>query len=135
MIGRKNEITILDKLYNSNKAQFVAVYGRRRVGKTYLINEVFDGKITFRHAGLSPIESDSDKSDSPLRKQLKHFYNSLILQGMKKSKCPDNWMDAFLMLEMHLQSIDDGSRQLIFIDELPWLDTPKSGFITGLHVK
>lgn len=105
MIGRKNEITILDKLYNSNKAQFVAVYGRRRVGKTYLINEVFDGKITFRHAGLSPIESDSDKSDSPLRKQHKHFYNSLILQGMKKSKCPDNWMDAFLMLEMHLQSI------------------------------
>lgn len=133
MIGRKNEITILDKLYNSNKAQFVAVYGRRRVGKTYLINEVFDGKITFRHAGLSPIESDSDKSDSPLRKQHKHFYNSLILQGMKKSKCPDNWMDAFLMLEMHLQSIDDGSRQLIFIDELPWLDTPKSGFITAFE--
>lgn len=51
---------------------------------------------------------------------------------MKKSKCPDNWMDAFLMLEMHLQSMDDGKRQLIFLDELPWLDTPRSGFITAL---
>lgn len=71
--------------------------------------------------------------DSPLRKQLKHFYNSLLLHGMKKSRCPDNWMDAFLLLEMFLQSIDDGSRQLIFIDELPWLDTPKSGFITAFE--
>ena len=90
MIGRKQEITTLNKLYESNKAQFVAVYGRRRVGKTYLINEVFEGKITFRHAGLSPIESDAESADSPLKKQLKHFYNSLILQGMKKSKCPEN---------------------------------------------
>lgn len=133
MIGRKSEIAILNKLYDSNKPQFVAVYGRRRVGKTYLVNEVFEGRITFRHAGLSPIESDIDTSDSPIRKQLKHFYNSLLLHGMKKSKCPDNWMDAFLMLEMFLQSIDDGKKQLIFIDELPWLDTPKSGFITAFE--
>ena len=133
MIGRKKEIDILNKLYDSNKSQFVAVYGRRRVGKTYLVNEVFEGKITFHHAGLSPIEFDLQESGGPLKKQLLHFYNSLILHGMKKSKCPDNWMDAFLMLEMFLQSIDDGSRQLIFIDELPWLDTPRSGFITAFE--
>ena len=133
MIGRKQEITTLNKLYESNKAQFVAIYGRRRVGKTFLVNEVFAGRVTFRHAGLSPIESDVESTDSPLRRQLKHFYNSLILQGMKKSKCPENWMDAFLMLEMFLQDKDDGSRQLIFIDELPWLDTPKSGFITAFE--
>lgn len=133
MVGRKKESELLLKLYNSNKAQFVAVYGRRRVGKTYLINESFEGKITFRHAGLSPIESAEEGPESPLKKQLKHFYNSLILQGMRKSKCPDNWMDAFLMLEMYLQDKDDGSRQLVFIDELPWLDTPKSGFITAFE--
>lgn len=133
MIGRNKEITILNRLYDSKKSQFVAIYGRRRVGKTYLVNEVFEGRITFHHAGLSPIETDDDKSESPLRKQLKHFYNSLIFQGMKKSKCPDNWLDAFLMLEMFLQSKDDGSRQVIFIDELPWLDTPKSGFITAFE--
>ncbi len=132
MIGRKKEVETLERLYNSNKSQFVAVYGRRRVGKTYLINELFGDKITFKHAGLSPIETDDSKG-SPLKKQLKHFYNSLILHGMKKSKCPDNWMDAFLMLEKFLISIDDGRRQLIFIDELPWLDTPKSGFITAFE--
>ena len=130
MIGRKKEIALLKRLYESNKAQFVAVYGRRRVGKTYLINDVFGEKITFRHTGLSPIESGDE---SPLKKQLKHFYNSLILHGMPRSKCPENWLDAFLMLELFLQSKDDGSRQLIFIDELPWLDTPKSGFITALE--
>lgn len=131
MIGRKKEIEILNKLYDSEKSQFVAVYGRRRIGKTYLINEVFNGRITFKHAGLSPIESNG--KISPLKKQLKHFYNSLLLSGMKKSKCPDNWMDAFLMLEIFLQEIDNGERQLIFIDELPWLDTPKSGFITAFE--
>ncbi len=133
MIGRKKEIEILNKLYSSNKSQFVAIYGRRRVGKTYLINEVFEGRITFRHAGLSPIETDTDITENSLKRQLKHFYNSLLLHGMEKSKCPDNWMDAFLMLEQYLQSIDDGSRQLIFIDELPWLDTQKSGFITAFE--
>lgn len=130
MIGRKKEIALLKRLYESNKAQFVAVYGRRRVGKTYLINDVFGEKITFRHTGLSPIESGDE---SPLKKQLKHFYNSLLLHGMPRSKCPENWMDAFLVLELFLQNKDDGSRQLIFIDELPWLDTPKSGFITAFE--
>lgn len=133
MIGREREVKILNDLYNSNKSQFVAVYGRRRVGKTYLINEVFDGKITFHHAGLSPIEMNEFDNKSFYKAQLKHFYNSLVLNGMKKSKCPSSWMDAFLLLEVFLQSIDDGSKQLIFIDELPWLDTPKSGFITAFE--
>ncbi len=134
MVGRSKEIQELNNLYNSGEAEFVAVYGRRRIGKTYLINEVFNGKFAFKHSGISPIEdSDVLKGSSPLKDQLKNFYNSLILSGMKPSKCPSNWMDAFLMLELYLQSIDDGSRQLIFIDELPWLDTPKSGFIKAFE--
>lgn len=54
MVGRKKEIEELNRIYNSNRAQLVAVYGRRRVGKTYLVDEAFKGKMTFRHAGLSP---------------------------------------------------------------------------------
>ena len=131
MIGRKVEKELLNKLYYSDKSQFVAVYGRRRVGKTFLINEVFKDRITFKHSGLSPIENHGKMS--LLELQLKHFYNSLLLAGMKKSSCPKDWMDAFLMLEQFLMSIDDGSRQLIFIDEMPWLDTPKSGFITAFE--
>ncbi len=133
MIGRNKEIKRLKDLYNSDSAELIAVHGRRRVGKTYLINETFKGKFTFRHAGLSPIEMEDIQGDSPLRKQLKHFYNSLVLHGMKKSRCPDNWLDAFLMLEMFLQSRDDGKRMVVFLDELPWMDTQRSGFITAFE--
>ena len=131
LIGRQQEQAELENLYNGNRAEFIAVYGRRRVGKTYLIDETFGNRITFRHAGLSPI--DNGTRGNNLKEQLKHFYHSLIAQGMKRSKCPTSWLEAFFMLEMHLQSIDNGSRQLVFIDELPWLDTPRSGFVTALE--
>ena len=131
MIGREKEVKELLDLYNSNKAQFIAVYGRRRVGKTYLINETFQNKITFHHAGLSPIEET--KSKSLLKSQLEQFYYSILQHGMKKSHRPTSWLEAFFMLEMFLQEKDNGERQVIFIDELHWLDTPKSGFITALE--
>ncbi len=130
VIGREKEIKELNKLYDSSLPQFVAVYGRRRVGKTFLIDQTFKNRITFRHAGLSPVDY---QQKNLLKDQLKSFYYSLISQGMKKSKCPASWLEAFFMLEMHLQSIDNGSRQVVFLDELPWLDTPRSGFITALE--
>ncbi|MCQ2081505.1 MAG: ATP-binding protein [Lachnospiraceae bacterium] len=132
MIGRKQEIKKIEELYNDGKAEFIAVYGRRRVGKTYLIDEVLKGKITFRHAGLSPVEI-SNGTKAPLRAQLEAFYYSLLVHGMKKSHCPKDWLEAFFMLETFLQSIDDGSRIVVFLDELPWMDTAKSGFITAFE--
>lgn len=56
MIGRIKETGELNRLYNSGKAELVAIYGGRRIGKTYLVDETFKGRITFRHAGLSPVE-------------------------------------------------------------------------------
>lgn len=132
MIGRKQEIKQLEELYENGKAEFVAVYGRRRVGKTYLVDEALKGRITFRHAGLSPIEAENSLR-TPLKAQLEAFYYSLLIQGMKKTHCPKDWLEAFFMLEMHLQSIDDGSRMIVFLDELPWMDTAKSGFITAFE--
>lgn len=129
IIGREKEIQELTELYNSGRAEFIAVYGRRRVGKTFLVNEVYRAKLTFRHAGLSPI----DKKNSSLKAQLENFYQSLVLHGMKKTHKPTTWLEAFFMLETYLQDIDDGSRQIVFLDELPWMDTPRSGFITGLE--
>ena len=133
MIGRKNEVQKLKELYKSDQAELVAIYGRRRVGKTYLVSETFKGNMVFHHAGLSPIEMDESDGATPLRKQLKHFYNSLLYHGMKKSRCPDNWLDAFLMLEMFLDSKDNGQRQVVFLDELPWMDTQKSGFLSAFE--
>ena len=130
MIGRTREIKDLNRLYNSGRVELVAVYGRRRVGKTFLIDETFSGRITFRHAGLSPSDEDSK---GLLQAQLNHFYNSLNLHGMDPCEKPKNWLDAFLLLEKFLQKIDDGSRQLVFLDELPWLDSPRSGFLRAFE--
>ncbi|MBR1938271.1 MAG: ATP-binding protein [Spirochaetales bacterium] len=132
MVGRKEEIRELNNIYNSGKAELVAIYGRRRVGKTYLVDETFKDRITFRHAGLSPIEEGSSEGSS-LKKQLEHFYFSLQLQGMPKSHRPRSWLEAFFMLEQFLQSKDNGNRQIVFLDELPWLDTPASGFVTAFE--
>lgn len=132
IIGREREIRELRHLYDSNKAEFVAIYGRRRVGKTFLVDETLKGKITFRHAGLSPVEKESKKNS--LKEQLKHFYFSLQMFGSKEKKCPASWMEAFFMLAKLLENKDDGkTRQVVFLDELPWMDTPRSGFITAFE--
>ena len=131
MIGRKKETAELNKLYDKNSAEFVAIYGRRRVGKTYLVDETFSERITFRHAGLAP--EDQKDAVGQLKNQLEHFYKSLLLHGMEECEKPKNWFDAFFLLEKFLQKIDTGTKQLIFIDELPWLDTPRSSFIQAFE--
>ena len=132
IIGREKEIRELHDLYNSGNAEFVAIYGRRRVGKTFLVDEALKGKITFRHAGLSPVDEQNRKNN--LKAQLTHFFFSLQVQGMKGGKCPLSWMEAFYMLEQLLEKKSkDNKRQVVFIDELPWLDTPRSGFMTAFE--
>ena len=134
--GREKEQKKLRDLYESGRAEFVAVYGRRRVGKTYLIDEVFKSEITFRHAGLSPIsiENDNTSKKNHMKEQLRHFHHSLMMQGMEENKPPQSWLDAFYMLERFLMERDDKKgRLLIFLDEIQWMDTPKSGFMTGLE--
>jgi len=131
IIGREKEIKLLNELYNSQKPELVCIYGRRRVGKTYLIDCAFENRITFRHSGLSPVEKREDVSF--FKEQLRSFYNSLVVQGMEPCKVPTNWFDAFLLLEMFLIKKDTGERQVIFLDELPWMDTPKSSFITAFE--
>lgn len=130
MIGRKREIHDLNEKYAGKEAELIAVYGRRRVGKTYLIDELFKDRITFRHSGLSPIEREGG---GLLKKQLDQFYYSLLSQGMEDARKPKSWLEAFFLLEKYLQDRDDGSRQLVFLDEMPWMDTPRSGFLTAFE--
>ena len=86
LIGRDTEVKKLEELYHSDSAELVALYGRRRVGKTFLIDETFGKKIIFRHAGLSPINDtqNDDKRNSRMKDQLEHFNRSLIIHGTKK---------------------------------------------------
>ncbi len=132
IVGRRKEMENLRGSYSSDDAEFVALCGRRGVGKTYLVSELFEGKTTFSHVGISPVDP-SVTGKSRMKVQLNHFYASLVSQGMAESGPPGDWLQAFRMLESLLQSKADGSRQLVFLDEIQWMDTPRSQFITGLE--
>ncbi|MCR5455282.1 MAG: ATP-binding protein, partial [Bacteroidales bacterium] len=89
MIGRIEEQKKLLNAMESDESAFIAVYGRRRVGKTYLIRETFGGKFTFAHTGLAK---------KTTREQLQNFQISLRNYGLKTTSVPENWLDAFEML-------------------------------------
>lgn len=129
IIGRKQEIKELLDLYKENKPVFAVIYGRRRVGKTFLVRELFQDKMSFYHTGLSPYELSGQKI---MEQQLTSFYSSLVRYGSKGKKVPSSWLEAFDALINLLEEQDADKRQVIFIDELPWLDTPRSGFVTAL---
>ena len=94
-------------------------------------NQALKGRITFQHTGVSPV--DLEKGKSRKRVQLESFYYSLLNHGLEGFGMPRSWMEAFFQLEQLLVKLDDGSRQVVFIDELPWMDTPKSGFLPAFE--
>lgn len=123
IIGRKTEQKQLLDAANSEYSKFVAVYGRRRVGKTFLIRETFKYTFTFQHTGLTR---------GKMKDQLLSFRTSLQNASGKRYKQFKNWYEAFFALEEWLGSLPDG-KKIIFFDELPWMDTPRSNFISGLE--
>ena len=127
IIGRKREIQELKDLYNSGKPEFVAVYGRRRIGKTYLVRELFNDQFAFYHTGLSPTELGPGALKV---QQLQSFHSSLVRYGDTHSIIPGNWLEAFDRL-IHLLEQKKEPRLVVFIDELPWMDTERSGFVTA----
>ncbi len=137
IIGRKEEIRQLQKALDSNKSEFVVVYGRRRVGKTFLVNRFFGGKFSFSHTGFSPNDGEDNNTDSSmseglLKDQLEHFASSLCSYGYPLDKDLTSWLEAFGCLR-DLLNKDKSERKVVFIDELPWLDTPKSNFMRELE--
>ena len=128
MIGRKHEIKILEDCLNSSRPEFLAIYGRRRVGKTFLIKEFFDDSFSFYATGVNGLT---------LRKQLKVFNESLIKYGCGQKTIPGDWFEAFARLEELLKS-DNVQREyrtgkrIVFIDEMPWMDSLRSDFKSAL---
>ena len=86
IIGRKSEIAELNKLYYSDRAEFVVVYGRRRVGKTFLIKQALKDRFTFQHTGVSPVDQEDEKNRMKI--QLESFYYSLLSHGLEGYKQP-----------------------------------------------
>lgn len=130
IIGRKKEQEELLRLFRKNQAQLIAVYGRRRVGKTFLIRETLQQHFTFYHTGLSPVELEGQNL---LAAQLRSFASTLIRCGLELSRPPKDWFEAFEYLRDLIESKPKDERQVVFIDEMPWLDTPRSGFITAFE--
>ena len=123
MIGRVAEVEELNRLFDSDESEFVAVYGRRRVGKTYLVRETFGERFTFQHTGLP---------NATMQRQISHFFKSLKEQGCTEKRCPKDWFEAFDMLRGIIASCSE-PRKVVFIDELPWMDTPRSEFLSALE--
>ena len=121
IIGRVNEINQLHTFLDSKKSEFVAVYGRRRVGKTFLIREFFKNSFTFYATGLA---------NANTKKQLVSFTIFVNQSFNKEYQSFNNWLEAFEILIKELKKTK--KKRIIFIDELPWFDTKKSDFITGL---
>lgn len=121
-IGRKQEIKMLQDIKDSGRAEFVAVYGRRRVGKTYLIQQFFNNNFAFSATGI--LEGTREE-------ELFAFTSALISVGYTGHQ-PKTWLEAFEALKSVLERQSRKGRQVIYIDELPCFDTPKSGFVRAL---
>lgn len=125
MIGRKKELAILANAYAGQKPELIAVFGRRRVGKTYLIQSFFEGKIDFELTGLK---------EGTKEQQLRNFTYSLkdAQKSVDLPAQPTDWLEAFHQLKTYLESLADSEkRKVVFIDELPWMAAGKSDFLTG----
>jgi AAA+ ATPase superfamily predicted ATPase len=105
--------------------EFLAVYGRRRVGKTFLIRQVYNKQIVFQMTGIA-------RAKTP--QQLSNFFSVLrdLDPGIDQISPPKNWFDAFGLLKNYLQKLK-GSKKVVFFDELPWIDTPRSNFLSALE--
>lgn len=124
LIGREKEKQTLLEAVNNEYSQFIAVYGRRRVGKTFLIRETFNYKFDFQFTGAARTTT---------KKQLARFRLALKEQGLKDVVSSiTNWMDAFSELKRFINQLPEG-KKLIFFDELPWMDAPRSSFLSELE--
>lgn len=119
-IGREYEIRQLEKYRDSKESEFVIIYGRRRVGKTFLVKEFFDDTYDFHVTGLYK---------KPKKMQLKNFYLALQEYGATIKKEPADWLESFEELKKLLKSKKEKRKKIVFIDELPWLDTRQSEFL------
>ena len=129
MIGRIEEKKYLLSLIDEEEPQFVAVFGRRRIGKAYLIRESFNHNFTFQHTGISNNQIEPGQRKSA---QLNKFLESLKEYGYCGKDKLDSWNDAFNALKEIIKASDE-DKKIIFIDELSWMDTKESGFVSALE--
>jgi uncharacterized protein len=121
MISRKEQNRTIQDTLTANKSAFVAFTGRRRVGKTYLIDQAYGNNMCLQFTGIQ---------NANTKTQIINFVQKIVEQsGTNLFVIPKNWQEVFIILKNHLKTLPKNKKQVIVIDELPWVCTPKSGFL------
>ncbi len=126
IIGRKEEIGLLEEIVKSRDAGLVAVYGRRRVGKTFLIRTYFQDRMAFELTGMY---------GASMKEQLLQFSKAMqrAMGSELGIKSPATWVEAFHALQKYLEGKKKNKKWVVFLDEFPWLDGRKSGFLSAFE--
>jgi hypothetical protein len=126
LIGREAEQQILRMALQSSGTELIAVIGRRRVGKTFLIRNVYKKQLIFEFSG---VHSGNQRS------QLQNFAIAFksYSKGNRSEKIPENWIDAFELLKRYITTKRTSGKKVVFLDEFPWIETPRSGFLPAFE--
>lgn len=125
LIGRQSEQALLQECLASGRSEFVVVYGRRRIGKTFLVRRFFKDKYAFSFVGMH--NADKELQLAEFAKALQRYSQLPLAPTLK------NWTDAFHCLQKMLEAVKDKGKKVIFLDEMPWMETPKSDFVSALE--
>lgn len=125
LIGRKLEQAKLQACMESERSEFVVVYGRRRIGKTFLVRRFFKDNYAFSFVGKH--EMGREQQLAEFAKELMRYSHSTFVPQLK------NWTEAFDALQRLLETYDIPGKKVVFFDEMPWMDTPKSDFVSALE--
>lgn len=128
LVARHLERRTLDEALHSSQAELIAVYGRRRVGKTFLIRQALSRELCFELVGIH---------DADLSTQLSAFATALgkATSAVAEPTAPRDWHSAFAQLGAFLSSRFKRrkTKQVVFFDEVPWLASRRSGFLQAFE--
>jgi len=123
IIGREAEQELLQEYFVSKKSEFIALYGRRRVGKTFLVREVLGDDFVFYASGV--LNGTGAEQIANFNKEIKDYGGNYLAPAK-------NWSEAFDNLKTLIESSKMKGKKVVFLDEVPWMNTPKSGFLSAL---
>lgn len=124
LIGRHKECETLRECLTSSRSEFVIVCGRRRIGKTFLVDQFFEGNYDFSFVG---------KHKTKTQIQLNYFSKELQRRTGQELRKFADWYEAFDALEDYLMGLPADRKKVVFIDEMPWIDTQRSTFVSALE--
>lgn len=124
-VGREHEVQLLEKIYKEERSSFVAIYGRRRIGKTFLVRRTIGERMTFHLTAIGNVTTEQQLAN------FQAYFERKVPLALHRPM-PKNWFSAFQQLITFLEKSPAG-KKVIFLDELPWFDTPKSDFMASLE--